>query len=257
METHFRTLILSPCARLLALVLLAAPAMAQSASFSVSQNGKAVGTASFTFASKADGYDSTSVVRVDMQGLNYALSKTEELSPSNGLLHVQLSAIVNNSAVNVVAKPDAAQFLLNISANGHSSTTRLDGHNVAVFLPDFDPGALETLLALAANSNNRDLWAIIPKQAGSIEPIQLATYPDEKGTLDGKPIAAHHLVATIAGATTDLFAGPENQLLQAELPQQGFALVRNGFVLTPPAKPLMPPPAPPAQPAPTTNAPSQ
>ena len=94
--------------------------------------------------------------------------------------------------------------------------------------------------------------AIIPKEAGSVEPIQLATYPDEQGTLDGKPVTVHHIIATIAGNTTDLFASPENQLLQAELPQQGFALVRNGFVLTPPSKPLAPPPAPAtASPAPT------
>jgi hypothetical protein len=112
-------------------------------------------------------------------------------------------------------------------------------------LPDFDPGALETLLALAATQNNRDLWAILPKQAGSVEPVTLATYADEQGTLDGKPITVHHLIATIAGANTDLFSGPANQLLQAELPQAGFALVRNGFVLTPPAKP----PAPPEQPS--------
>ncbi len=243
---------LIPCAGLVASVLLAASALAQSASFAVSQNGKSVGTASFNIVSKPTGYESTSIVRVDMQGLNYQLSKTEQLSASNILLHVQLSAIINNSAVNVVAKPDATQFLLNISANGRASTTRLDVHHHAVFLPDFDPGALETLLAIAAGSNNRDLWAIIPKQAGTIEPIQLATYPDEQGTLDGKPVTVHHLVATIAGNTTDLFAGPDNQLLQAELPQQGFALVRNGFVLTPPTRPLAPPPAPTtASPSPT------
>jgi hypothetical protein len=105
---------------------------------------------------------------------------------------------------------------------------------------------------MAASNNNRDLWAIIPKQAGTIEPVKLATYPDEQGTLDGKPVTVHHLIATIAGNTTDLFAGPENQLLQAELPQEGFALVRNGFVLTPPARPQAPPPAPTtASPSPT------
>ena len=249
MDNRFRTLI--PYAGLLALVLLAVPAgaLAQSGSFAISQNGKPVGTASYSFTPRPNGYDSTSIVRVEMQGLAYALSKTEELSPSNSLLHVQLSALINNSAVNVVAKPDTTQLLLNISANGRSLTTRLDAHNLAVFLPDFDPGALETLLALAASSNNRDLWAIIPKQAGSIAPIQLATLPDEQGTVNGSPIAVHHLVATISGASTDLFAGPENQLLQAELPQQGFALVRNGFVLTPPSKPL----AAPDPPAPNSN----
>ena len=225
------------------------PSEPESGSFEIAEHGHAVGTASFHFTATREGYDSTSLVKVAMQGLDYALSKTEQLSSANQLEHVQLSAIVNGEAVNVVAAPDAAQFLLNISASGKSSTTRLAAHPGAVFLADFDPGALETLLALAVTQNNRGLWAILPINAGSIEPVRLATYADQQGTLDGKPITVHHLVATIAGADTDLFSGPENQLLQAELPQQGFALVRKGFVLKPPAKPIAPlsglaPPAP-------------
>lgn len=233
-------------AGLLALGLIGLPvaARAQSGEFTVSQHGSPVGTASFKFAETSAGYDSSSVVQVSMTGLNYQLSKDEKLSLSDGLLHVQLSAIVNGSAVHVTVAADPAQFLMNISANGRASTTRLDAHNAAVFLPDFDPGALETLLALSVANNNRDLWAIVPKKSGSIEPIQLATYADERGTLDGKPVTVHHLVATIAGADTQIFSGPENQLVQAELPQQGFALVRKGFVLTPPAKPFAAPEAP-------------
>jgi hypothetical protein len=213
---------------------------ARDASFTINQQSKAVGTASFRIAGDAAGYDVSSTVRVEMQGLNYALSKNEELSSASELKHVQLSATVNDQAVSVTAKPDAAQLLLNISANGRSTTTRLAMHSTAVFLPDFDPGSLETLLTLAVAHNNHDLWAIIPKQAGSVAAISLATYPDQQGTIDGKPIAVHHLVATINGARTDLFAGPENQLLQAELPQPGFVLVRKGFVLKPPAKPEAP-----------------
>jgi len=216
------------------------PSGPESGKFEIAQHGHTVGTASFQFTATREGYDSTSLIKVAMQGLDYSLSKTERLSSANQLEHVQLSAIVNGEAVNVVAAPDAAQFLLNISASGKSSTTRLAAHPGAVFLADFDPGALETLLALAVTQNNRGLWAILPKNAGSIEPVQLATYADQQGTLDGKPITVHHLVATIAGANTDLFSGPENQLLQAELPQQGFALVRKGFVLKPPAKPVAP-----------------
>jgi hypothetical protein len=213
---------------------------AQAADFIVSQHGQQVGTASFHITAGTGGYDSTSVVHVAMQGLDYALSKTEELSPSNELKQVQLNATVNSEAVSVTAKPDATQLTMSISANGHRTTTHLDAHSNGVFLPDFDPGALETLLTLAEAHNNRDLWAIVPKQAGSVAPISLATYADEQGTLDGKPISVHHVIATIAGANTDLFAGPENQLLQAELPQEGFALVRKGFVLKPPVKPVTP-----------------
>jgi len=223
-------------------------AAAQTGSFTVNQHGKAVGKATFRFSGTPQGYDSTTLIRVAMQGLDYAASKTEQLSSANQLEHVQLSATVNSAAVTVTAAHDSAQFLINIAASGHSSTTRLAAHPASIFLPDFDPGALETLLTLAVTHNNRDLWAIIPKQAGSIEPVQLATYSDEQGTLDGKPVTVHHLIATIAGATTDLFSGPENQLLQAELPQEGFALVREGFVLTPPSRPIAPPEPPSAPP---------
>jgi len=244
---------------LAAFLTLAPAASAQSASFVISQHGKSVGTASFNFAASPTGYDSTALVIINMKGLDYSLSKTESLSQANFLRQVQLSAAVNGSAVNVTASRElksgqAPILLLNTSANGHTTTTRLSMHSAAVFLPDFDPGAMETLLVLAVARNNRDLWAIIPKKEGSIEPIQLATYADEQGALDGNPVVVHHLVATIAGKETDLFSGPENQLLQAELPQLGFALIRKGFVLTPPAKPGAPPadmnPAPPAEPNP-------
>lgn len=235
-----------PFAGFLALAAAALPAVcAQSGQFTVALNGHNVGTASCNFVSTPQGYSSTSVVRVTMQGLDYALSKNERLTHANELRHVLLSAVVNKEAVTVTAAPDSAQLLLHISANGRNDTTRLPAHPGAIFMPDFDPGALETLLALGVQRNNRGLWAIIPKKTGSqigaVEPIQLATYADQQGTFDGKPIAVHHLVATIAGARTDLFSGPNNRLMQAELPQQGFALVRKGFVLKPPAKAAAPP----------------
>jgi hypothetical protein len=233
---------------LLALVsAMASPTIAQSApqsgTFTVGQLGHTVGTAEFRFLRTSSGYDSSSTVRVSMQGLEYALSKTEELDFSRHIQHVLLSATVNGSAVSVTGKPDSPNFSLNISANGRSSTIRLAAHDASVFLADFDPGGLQTLLTLAAAQNGRDVWAIVPKQAGSIQPVQLATYADEHGTLDGKAIAVHHLVATIEGENTDLFSGPDNELLQAELPQQGFSLVRKGFVLAPPKKPVAPPSA--------------
>jgi hypothetical protein len=221
--------------------------ISQSTNFTIAQHGHNVGTASFTFPHSSGGRLFNSQVHISMQGLNYALSNSEELFPSDHLRHAQISATVNGSAVNLTASVDTAQYLLNVSANGRAATTRLAFHPGAVLLPDFDPGALQTLLDLSNSpvAPRLDLWAIIPKQAGdqvgSIAPVRVATYRDELGTLDGKPVLVHHLIATIAGARTELFSGPSNQLLQAELPQQGFALVRDGFVLTPPVHPSAPP----------------
>jgi hypothetical protein len=264
MKTQMRRLILFPLAGFLAAMpwMMPVAASAQAGEFDVAQNGHTVGSANFQFTATKDGYDSTSLVKVKMDGLDYSLSKDEQLTAANQLQHAILSAIVNGEAVNVVAAPDAAQLLLNISASGKSSTARLPAHPGAVFMADFDAGALETLLALAVTQNNRDLWAILPKEAGSVEPVRLATYPDQEGTLEGKPVAVHYLVATIAGANTELFSGPDNQLLQADLPQAGFALIRKGFVLKPSARPIVPigdeqaaPPAPASQ-APANAAPT-
>lgn len=222
--------------------LVVAPiASAQAGAFEILLNGKRVGTAGCEFTTGAQGYNSTSKVSVSMPGLDYALSKTEKLSSADELERVLLSGVVNREAVSIVAAPESNQVVLRISANGHKTVSRLAAHPGAVMMPDFDPGALETLLALAVKHNNRGLWVIIPKKAGSIEPVELATYADEQGALDGKPLAVHHLIATIAGAKTDLFASPENRLLQAELPEQGFVLLRNGFVLKPPARAAAPP----------------
>jgi hypothetical protein len=229
---------------------------AQSGNFMITQRSLNVGSANYQFTRTHDGYTSSSVVHVSMKGLEYALSKDEQLTAASQLQHVQLSATVNNQAVTVTAAPDSAQFLLNMSANGRSTTTRLASHQATVFLPDADPGALETLLTLAVAHNNRDLWAILPKAAGSIQAVQLATYPDQQGTLNGKTITVHHLVATIGRDVTDLFAGPQNQLLQAEMKTQGLALVHQGFVLAPPAKPIAPPIMPTVPPNAQQGAPS-
>jgi hypothetical protein len=228
-------------------------ARAQSGDFDVALQGKQVGTASYNIARHAQGLESTSMVRVSAKGIEYAISKAEQLSAAHQLRRLDLSAVVNGSAVHLTAAPESSALVLTIAANGRTTTNRLAAHPAAVLLPDFDPGALETLLKLAAAHNNRDLWAVIPRQTGSVEQIQLATYADEKGSLDGKPVVVHHLIASYAGTSTDLFTGPANQLLQAELPQQGFALVRKGFVLTPPAKPLAPPPTQGDDSAPATN----
>ncbi|HEX8713052.1 MAG TPA: hypothetical protein VF730_14330 [Terracidiphilus sp.] len=226
-----------------ALVSLAvvSPASAQAGHFEILLNGKQIGTADCSFAAVAEGYNTTSVVHVVMQGLDYSLSKTEQLSSANELEHALLNAVVNGQAVTIIAGPASGQLVLDISANGRKTTSRLPAHAATAMLPDFDPGALETLLALAVEHNNRDLWVIIPKKEGSVEPVQLATYADQQGTLDGNAVAVHHLVATTAGAKIDLFSGPENRLVQAEFSQQGFAFIRKGFVLNPSPQAAAPP----------------
>lgn len=216
---------------------------AQSASFDVALRGQSVGTASYRFRSTPAGIASESSVRVAAQDVEYAFSKSEQLTATHKLKSAEINAVVGGQAVHLTATVQDAAIQLKASANGRTTSSALVAHGAAVFLPDFDPGALQTLLNLAAARNGVDLWLVIPRQAGSVVPVKIATYADEQGTLDGRATVVHHLVASSEGGTMNLFAGADHQLLQAELPQAGFALVRKGFVLTPPSHAPAPPPA--------------
>jgi len=222
---------------------------ADAQSFLLSQNGKSVGTASLSVKPAPGGFDSTSGAKIDMPGLKYSFSENASLDSGNRLNKVQLNGSVNGTSatVNVVSK--GQQFVMTINASGKVTNTPLAYHPLAVLLPDFDPGGLQAVLSLGAAHNNRDIWALIPKQTGSITALRIATKPDEQGTLDGKAITVHHLSLASDAGTTEVFSGPSNELLQAEWTDEGFALVRQGFKLTPPKRPTAAPPVAPQQPA--------
>jgi len=233
------------------LVLIAGAAGSKAAlaqNFQVSQNGKSVGTANLLLSKAASGFTATSAANINMPGLNYKFTENESLDAGYRLTQVQLNGTVNGTTATVNTSKLGAQFLMKINANGGVTTTPLVMHPHAVFMPDFDPGALQVLLNLGAAHNNADMWALIPKQSGSIAAMRIVTNADMQGTLDGKQIAVHHLIVSYDSTKAELFSSPANELLQAEWRDEGFALVRQGFKLTPPARPGAPPPAP-AQPA--------
>ena len=245
-------------AGVIAVGLMAARAHGQS--FTISQNGKSVGTASLSLKQSGSGFDSTSGTKIDMPGLKYSFSENAALDAGYHLSKVQLTGSVNGTAATVNTVPQGQQFLMKINANGKVTNTPLGFHRETVFLADFDPGALQTLLNLGAAHNNRDMWALIPKQTGSITALRIATNADMQGTLNGTPVAVHHLTVTYGSDKTELFSSPKNELLQAEWTDEGFAMVRQGFKLTPSARPNAAPPAAPppdATPAPAGQAPAK
>jgi len=228
-------------AGLMAAGLLAAHLEAQS--FIISQNGKPVGTASLSFQRAGQGFDATSGTKIDMPGLKYSFNENAMLDPGYHLTQVKLSGTVNGSAASVNTQPSGQQFLMKINANGQVIQTPLAFHAQSVFFPDFDAAALQTVLELGAAHNNRDIWALIPKQSGSITALRIVTNADMQGTLNGSAIPVHHLTVNYGADKADLFSSPANELLQAEWTDEGFAMVRQGFKLTPPAHPTAPPPA--------------
>ena len=157
--------------------LLSLSAAGQSGSFIVAQHGKPVGTATVTFTATPHGYGSTSFVRIAMQGLNYALSKTERSPPATNSARAVERHSQRLGRQPSPPRPTPPSSCSTSPPTAIAPPARLAQHPAAVFLPDFDPGAFDTLLALAVARNNRDLWAIIPKSGDRPAPSSPSIWP--------------------------------------------------------------------------------
>lgn len=224
--------------------LLAAAAGAQS--FVLSQNGKSVGSANLTVKHDGQWIETASSAKVDMPGLKYSFNENAVFDGGYRISNVKLNGIVNGSAATVEGKVAGQQFMMTIQANGNTTNTPLAMHRNAVFFPDFDPAALQALVTVASAGSGNGLWALVPKQTGTVQSVQLAPNDGMQGTLDGAPVAVKHQTLTYGTEKAEVFSGPHNDLLQVEWTDEGFAMVRQGFKLTPPPKPLGAPPTKPA-----------
>ena len=231
--------------RNICLVLLAAAVPASAQSFLISQNGQSVGSATLNWVRNGAAYGLSSNASINMKGLNLSFSQTGYLGAHLNLRNMQLNGQVNGTPVTVGAQTSGQQYLLNIFANGQRINTPLAFHARTVFFPDFDPAGLQAMLRLGAAYNNAHIWAVIPKQTGSIVPMRIATDADMQGKLNGSPVPVHHFTVNVNGGTIEVFSSMTSDLLQAEWTQEGFAIVRQGFVLTPTSHPIGAPPPPP------------
>jgi len=219
---------------------------AVSAHFTVHQGEQSIGTASYQIQPGADGYRIIAHGNLRMQDLAYAFSKTEQLDTNLEIASEGLSGTVNGSAVTVAVHPDNHKLALDISANGQAYQNSLEWHPQTVFVPDFDMSSYVVLLRLAALHPGSALWALIPKQTGILLDAKLDRQPDLQGTFNGASTSVRHFTLTIGSVTSDVYATSKGDVLEVDIPSQGFAVVRDQFQLQPPASPAANP-----QPAPT------
>src|SRR5262249_32438989 len=135
------------------------------------------------------------------------------------------------------------QFKLNISANGAQQTNAIDRNQHSVLLTDLDPAGY-MLLAQVAMRNPNHSWAIIPKENGFLVPVVFSPQPDQQGHFNGQPAPVKYVRAATSSQneiTIELFYSPDGQLLEADLPQQNFYVIRDGFKINNRPKPPAPP----------------
>jgi hypothetical protein len=213
--------------------------------YTIEQNSKKLGSASYTVQDAPNKYILTSTGKMAEDKFSYAFSNSQKLDRSLNLITDQLSGVVSGKAVSFNAASDSTgrQFKLNISANGTQQTNAVDRDQNTALLTDLDPAGYLVLTQIAMR-NPANSWALIPKENGFLVPVKFSPQPDQQGHLNGQSIPVKYVSAAISlqnAITVELFYSPDGQLLEADLPQQNFYVIRDGFKLANRPKPPAPP----------------
>lgn len=227
-------------ASLVALVLPFAAAHAQnlaagSAHYQVYQGDKVVGDADYTIEATPNGYTVTSHGKLNLTKFSYSFTNTQHLDGNRNLVSDQLTGKVNGKDVtfNVNSDPTGRQFQISISANGSQTQNTVDRHQHLVLLADLDPAAY-MLLTRVVMENPPTSWILIPKENGILVPSTIARGSSVRGRLNNSQMDVQHATVSVNSENSvniDLFYTHDGSVLEADLPQQNFFVVRDGFKL--------------------------
>jgi YD repeat-containing protein len=198
-------------------------------------NGKAVGSAEASVTTVPGGYQITSRGDLKMAKFSYSFSNTNRLDSQLNIVNDQLTGTVNGAQVtfNLASDPAGRQFQVSIEASGKTTTNTVDRHQNLALLPDLDPAAYIEMAHFALE-NPPTPWIIVPKQNGLLVPAQYNAQPDVSGTLQGHSTVVHHTTVTVSeenGITVELYYSGDGRLVEADLPEQNFYVVADGFRL--------------------------
>ena len=236
---------------------------AGSANYSVYQGDKVVGSADYDIQPVSTGYTVTSHGKLKLTKFSYSFTNTQHLDGSRNLVSDQLTGTVNGSAVTftVTSDPTGRQFQISINANGKQTQNTVDRHQHLVLLPDLDPAAY-MLLTRVVMDNPPSSWILIPKQDGILVPSTITRGTSVHGRLNGSLMDVQYATVSMNSENpinVDLFYTSDGSVLEADLAQQNFFVVRDGFKLVDrpkPSAPVNPPPSsqqPPQQSSPQPN----
>jgi hypothetical protein len=245
---------------LLAFLLPAAAVQAQQAlpsgtsHYTIYQGDKNVGSSEATIASTPSGYAINSRGELKLSKFTYSFTNTQNLDRMLNLVNDQITGNVNGSPVTFAANADSTgkQFNIKVNAKGALTQNTVDRHQHLALLPDLDPAGY-MLLTRIGLVNPPVSWALIPKETGLLVPTVYQRDANVHGTLNGSSIDVQHTTVTVSAqnaVTVELFHAADGNLLEADLPEQNFYVVLNGFKLT--NRPKFAPPR-----SPEPNAPQQ
>lgn len=220
------------------------------AHYDVYQGDKTVGKSDYTVQSASNGFTITSHGELKLAKFNYSFTNTQKLDGNLNLVSNQLNGTVNGTPVTFAATADSSgrQFQIQISANGKQTQNTVDRHQHLVLLADLDAAGY-TLLTQLAIQNPPTSWILIPKENGLLVPSTIFKGSSVRGRLNGSQIDVQHATVAVSAENSidvELFYTTSGQLLEADLTQQNFFVVLDGFKLIDRPKSAAPAPPPPS-----------
>jgi hypothetical protein len=227
---------------------------AGSSHFTILQNDKSLGSSEATVTPTPAGYTITSRGEMHLSKFSYSFTNTQNLDHMLNLVSDQITGTVNGSPVTftVKADPSGREFHIDVNAKGKDSQNSVDRHQHLALLPDLDSAGY-MLLTQIAMENPPISWILIPKETGLLVPSTYQLDANVRGRLDGREIDVQHTTVTVSAqnaVNVELFYTREGRLVEADLPEQNFFVVRDGFKLI--NRPKFAPPR-----SPDANAPQQ
>jgi hypothetical protein len=212
-----------------------APLPAGSAHFVIFQGDKTVGSADRTIQVTPTGYAITSQGKMSLAKFSYSFTNTQHLDQALNLVSDQLVGTVNGVPVKFTTHADSTgrQFQVSVDAQGKQTQNTVDRHQHLVLLADLDPAAYTLLVHIGLTAPPTS-WILIPKEQGLIVPSTYTPGSSLRGRMNPGQVDVQHLTVTVGEQnpiSVDLFYGRDGDLYEADLPQQNFFVVRDGFKL--------------------------
>lgn len=203
--------------------------------YTILQGDKTVGSSDATVTPAGPGCTITSHGDVHLSKFSYSFTNVQNLDHMLNLVSDKITGTVNSSPVSftVNADPSGREFHIDVNAKGKDTQNTVDRHQHLALLPDLDPAGY-MLLTQIGLENPPVSWILIPKQDGLLVPSVYNPDASVRGRLDGHEIDMRHMTVTVSAqnsVTVELFYTPDGRLLEADLPEQNFFVVRDGFKL--------------------------
>lgn len=203
--------------------------------FSILQKGKTVGHTESTIRRMSYGYVIESHGSMRVGRFRYSFTSHNRLDPMLNMVKIEITGTVNGkkASFDAASSRNGREIIIHTAGEGKNESNTITRHQNLVVAPDFDAAAYQEMVHFAL-AQPKYAWMLIPKERGILVPCGYVKKSNVQGSFEGQPVTLRHTTVMISARNTiniELYYTPAGKLMEADLPQQNFYVIRNGFQL--------------------------